>query len=174
MRGPLEDRVRLGLRLLQSAVVAVVLMGCSGKSSDDTSDSGDTGTTSPDAAPCALRSDSGLAMTPGDGANTTAPAIQEMNSPYTIELAADRGGWVRLVLPHAGTYTLHTGFAGVALNLLDDAGEVGIGMGRANDVCPTEIPEVFTITVDAPTTYYLQLGPLSAIYFWVLVQPEAA
>ena len=111
-------------------------------------------------------------MRPGDSANSTAPAIQEMSSPYTIELAADRGGWVRLVLPEAGTYTLHTSFAGVAINLLDDSGEVGIGMGRPNEVCPSEIPEVFIISVDAPTTYYVQLGPLSAIYFWVLVQPE--
>jgi len=111
-------------------------------------------------------------MTPGDTANTTAPAIQELNTPYTIVLSSSAGGWVRLVLPEAGTYTLHTGFAGVATNLIEGTEVVGIGMGRANEVCPTEIPEVFTITVDGPTTYYMQLTQLASIYFWVMVQPE--
>lgn len=155
------------------ALLAGILGGCSGKSDADSDASGDTGTTSPDAAPCALRADPGLAMTPGSTPNTTAPAIQNLDTAHTIELSPNSGGWVRLVLPEAGTYTLHTSFSGVVLGLWTDSGEATLEPSRASEVCGDEIPAVFTLSVPGPQTYYLQLGPLSAIYFWVYLQQEA-
>jgi hypothetical protein len=56
-------------------------------------------------------------MVPGATPDTTAPAIQDFDTPYTIQLASSQGGWVRLVVPDAGAYTLHTGFAGVLYGL---------------------------------------------------------
>lgn len=158
---------------VQIGLIAGVLVGCSGKSEDDSAGPGDTGTSSPDAVPCAAVADAGLAMTPGNTPDTTAPAIMDMSAPYTIELSADAGGWVRLVLPEAGSYTIHTSFAGVLRGLWTDTGEYPLGIARSNEVCPGDIPEAFTVTVTEPSTFYMQLGPLSAIYFWVYVQPEA-
>lgn len=160
-------------RLLLGALLAGVLVGCSGKSEEDSDDSGVTGTTSPDTAACSVRGDPGLAMMPGNSPDSTAPAIQQLDIPYTIELAPDAGGWVRIVFPAPGTYTLHTGFAEVFRGLWADDGERVLEEPRPSEVCADEVPEVFTITVGEPVTYYMQLGPLTSRLFWVYVQQEA-
>jgi len=158
------------VKWLVTVLLAMLLVGCSGKSDEETGDSGVTGPTSPDAVACAARAERGLEMVPGAGPDPTAPAIQELDSPYTILLSPDAGGWVRLTFPAAGTYAIHTGFAGVFRGLWAETGERALQPPRASDVCPTEVPEVFTITVSESVTYYMQLGPLTSIYFWVYVE----
>ena len=147
-----------------------ILVGCSGKDEDDTGGLVDTGMSSPDAIACDARDDTGIEMVPGAGPDSTAPGIVDLNTPYTVVLSEGAGGWVRLVLPEAGTYEVHTGFAGVFRGLWSDTGERVLEPPRASASCPDEIPEVFTVTVTEPITYYMQLGPLASIYFWMYVR----
>ena len=153
-------------------LLAAVVGGCSGKSDDDSGASSDTGMSSADTVVCAARSQSGIEMVPGTGPDSTAPAIMEVGTPYTVLLTADAGGWVRLALPEAGSYQVHTGFAGVFRGLWGDTGERALPPPRASEVCPEEVPEVFTIAVTEPVTYYMQLGPLASMNFWVYLQLE--
>ena len=149
-------------------------LGCGGSSKSDSQETGDTGETpAPEDIICAMRGDAGLTMTPGMTASSTAPAIMELDSPYTIQLTPTTGGWVRLVIPEAGNYTIHTGFVEVMTGLWIDTEAVPLAEPTSNPSCPTEIPEVFALRVQTPQTYYMQLGPLSSMSFWILVHREA-
>ena len=159
-------------RAVQNLAMVVFVAGCAPKSGDDSGTARETGMSSPDAAACGARAETGQQMTPGDTPNSTAPAIQSLNTPYTIQLAANRGGWVRLVLPSAGRYTIHTGFAGVLYGLYTDAGEYPMGEERQSIDCPETIPAVYPVDATGPTTLYMQLGPLTSMNFWVYVQQE--
>ncbi len=154
------------------ALFMAVLVACSGKSEEDSGDSGVTETTSPDRTACDARSDAGLEMQPGSTPSTTAPAIMELDSPYTVMLQPNGGGWVRLALPEAGTYVLQTGFAGVVFGMWTDEAEVELEEPRANRFCVAAIPEVYTIEVSGPQSYYLQLGPLTSREFWLYLQKQ--
>ena len=160
------------LRNIHKLALAVVIAGCSGKAGDDSAAGRETGMSSTDAAACSLRTDVGQQMTPGQTPDSTAPAIQALNTPYSIQLAANRGGWVRLVLPGAGRYTIHTGFAGVLYGLYTEAGAHPMGEERPSEVCPETIPAVYPVDVAGPTTLLMQLGPLTSMTFWVYVQQE--
>ena len=159
-------------RSVQKLAMAGLIVGCAAKSSGESGAERETGMSSPDAAACGARAEPGQQMTPGDTPNTTAPAIQSLNTPYTIQLAANRGGWVRLVLPGAGRYTIHTGFAGVLFGLYTDSGEYPMGEERESADCPETIPAVYPVDATEPTTLYMQLGPLTSMNFWVYVQQE--
>ena len=160
-------------KLVQGALMVALLMGCAGKEPLDTGPSGDTGASSPDGVACAARSDPGVQMVPGDTPNTTAPAILELSTPYTMQLTPTRGGWVRLELPDAGNYILHTGFAGVVQGLWNDSGEVTISAARPSAVCADEIPAVYSFSTSGPETLYLQMGPLASLTFWVFLEAES-
>ena len=112
-------------------------------------------------------------MLPGNTPDSTAPAIMELDTPYTIQLAPTQGGWVRLVVPEAGTYTLHTGFADVLDGLWTDEGEHPIRRERPSEVCPDSIRAVHVFETTEATTLYMQMGPLTSLYFWVFFQQEA-
>ncbi|MBO86746.1 MAG: hypothetical protein CL927_15450 [Deltaproteobacteria bacterium] len=155
------------------ALAVGILTACGGKGGEDSGASGDTDVTPPDGAACAVRTDEGLLMVPGNTPDTTAPAIQSLSTPYTIQLAPNQGGWVRLVLPESGEYTIHTSFSGVLYGLWTDNGEYPLAAERPSDVCADTIPAVYGVEVDTPSSLYLQLGPLSALYYWVYVQQEA-
>ena len=150
-----------------------LIVGCGGKGEPDSGREGGTEVTPRDAAPCLSRMEQGRLMVPGSAPSTTAPAIQELDTPYTIQLAPNQGGWVRLLLPDAGSYTIHTGFSGVLYGLWTDVGEYPMDAERVSEVCADMIPAVYAVEVSAPTALYLQLGPLSSLYYWIYVQQEA-
>ncbi len=157
--------------------VGVLVFGltaaCSGSSKSDSEPTGDTaGAPTAEDTICALRSEAGQTMTPGTAAASTAPAIMDFETPYTIQLTPTAGGWVRLVIPEEGNYTIHTGFVEVMTGLWIDTEAVPLGSPTPNSSCPSDIPEVFSLRVQEPQTYYMQLGPLSSLSFWILVHRE--
>lgn len=159
---------------IERALLVGVLAGCSGK--DDSSPQVfDTGTTSPTSAACERRSDAGLDVVPGDSPDTTAPALQDLDSPWTVDLSAT-GGWIRLRFTEPGAYQLHAGFGGVVRSLYDDAGQVDLPEAVPNGACPSDIPEIYSFSVVSDTTWYLNLAPFEGRGLWLMTtaSPTAA
>jgi hypothetical protein len=44
---------------------------------------------------------------------------------------------------------------------------------RPSEVCPDTIPAVYAFETTGPTTLYMQMGPLTSMFFWVYFQQES-
>lgn len=150
-----------------AALSPVALLACGSKPTD-TRDSAAEEPPTVDELVCLQTSEGGIEMTPGPAAASTAPAMLEINVPYTIVLNAQRGGWIRVPLT-AGEYQLWIGADEVISGMVFGTTPAAPPEPTPNSACPTEIPAQFTFTVAQDQDVFFSVKPSITPRAWVMI-----
>lgn len=152
-----------------------VLIACSGKGSDDDS-AVDTGSLLGDAqerAACAQTSESGPVIETTNQVTAQAPALQILDSPYTIKLFQDRGGYVRLTADAttAGPRVVFTGFTDSIINIIDELGAPVDFTQVPGTACPETIAARVELDLAEGTVWAL-FGPSPHTTVWTMTSQQ--
>jgi hypothetical protein len=147
------------------------LSACSGKggSADSSTDTAALPGTAGERGACAQTADPGPTVTPVTQITTQTPALQQLDSPYTVELAQDRGGYVRLTADAstAGPRRVYLSIADVITAVVDESGGEVPFSTAAGEACPEELPAHVELEL-AEGTVYLLFSPSPFPSVWAL------
>lgn len=135
------------------------LSACSGKggSTDSSADTAALPGSAGERAACAQTADPGPTVTPVTQITTQTPALQQLDTPYTVELAQDRGGYVRLTADAstAGPRRVYFSLADVVTAVVDEGGAQVPFTTAVGEACPDEIPARVELELSEGTVYLL-------------------
>lgn len=170
----LRPRTRPRCALLPTLLLAAA--ACSDKGGDDTDTAVDPDSlpgTAAERAACALVTTAGPTVAPSNQLTAQAPALQELGSPYTVQLAQAAGGYVRLTADagSAGPRAVFFGLAeAVGAVIAEDGTELPFSPA-AGTACPESIPA--RIDLEMPIgTVFLRFDPSPYPSVWVLTDTE--
>lgn len=150
----------------QLAFIALGAAACAPEPTDTSTDSGPE-TPAEEASACALRGETGRAMTPGQTPDTTAPQMPLGDEPATLSIVPDQPNYVRLEISEPGTLVVFASEVDVLMHLQQGVDPLPAEEPAAVEGCPDEIPERHDIPIDQAGTYHLRVAWAGFRTMWV-------